>query len=156
MTALRTAALLTVLAAAPAVFAPAALAQAPGRPPVIQNQAPPPPRQERPFPLGATWVAVSLNGKPFGGDRPSFTLSDKFRATGFGGCNNYAATAYPLRESGLAVGPFALTKKSCARDAMASEQAFLVALRTSAKWEQRGSELIIRTQNGELRFERAL
>jgi heat shock protein HslJ len=40
---------------------------------------------------------------------------------------------------------------------MALENAFLVALRGSAKWETQGSQLIIRTQTGgELRFERAL
>ncbi len=39
---------------------------------------------------------------------------------------------------------------------MSSEQAFLIALRTSAKWDINGSTLIIRTQNGELRFERSL
>ena len=39
---------------------------------------------------------------------------------------------------------------------MATEQAFLVALRTAAKWDIQGSALIIKTQNGELRFERSL
>jgi heat shock protein HslJ len=39
---------------------------------------------------------------------------------------------------------------------MASEQAFLVALRTAGKWDQDGSTLVIKTQTGELRFERAL
>ena len=34
----------------------------------------PQPRQrEKIFPLGASWTAVSLNGKPFGGERPSFS-----------------------------------------------------------------------------------
>jgi heat shock protein HslJ len=49
-----------------------------------------------------------------------------------------------------------LTKRSCDKAAQAIEQAFLVALRTSAKWDMQGPTLIIRTQNGELRFERAL
>lgn len=152
MHALRWAALLTAIAA----FGTAAEAQGPRRPPGEQP-AGPPPRQEKVFPVGATWIAVSLNGKPFGGDRPSFTLNQQFRATGFGGCNNYSATAYPLREQGFAVGPFALTKKQCDKDVMSIEQAFLVALRTSAKWETQGSTLIIRTQTGgELRFEKAL
>ena len=151
MTALRWAALL-ILAAGSSV---AAQAQAPG------GQAPPAkpvgPRQEKPFPLGSSWIATSLNGRPLGGDRPSFTLNQQFRATGFGGCNNYSATAYPLRQQGFAVGPFALTRKQCGKDAMALENAFLVALRGSAKWETQGSQLIIRTQTGgELRFERAL
>jgi heat shock protein HslJ len=153
MTALRLAMVLAALAAAPA-----ALAQAPGqagRPGQPQGEVPPP-RQEKPFPVGSSWIAISLNGKPFPGERPSFTLDKQFRAKGFGGCNTYSATAYPLKQQGLAVGPFALTKKSCGQDVMAIERAFLVALRTSAKWETEGSTLIIKTQNGELRFERAL
>ena len=39
---------------------------------------------------------------------------------------------------------------------MAVERAFLVALRSAQKWDQQGSTLTIKTQNGELRFERAL
>ncbi|WP_262268459.1 MULTISPECIES: META domain-containing protein [Microvirga] len=109
------------------------------------------------FPLNSSWVAVSLNGKPFTGDRPSFKLDDQLRATGFGGCNTYATAAYPLREQGLAVGPFALTKKSCDKAAMAIEQAFLVALRSSGKWDIQGRNLIIQTQNGgRLILERSL
>src|SRR3954465_3583626 len=55
-------------------------------------------KQEKRFPLGAAWIAVSLNGKPFtGGERPSFMVSDQYRATGFGGCNAFSATAFPLR-----------------------------------------------------------
>jgi heat shock protein HslJ len=149
--------LVTVLAAL--AVAPAVLAQAPGQ---RGRPAPPPqgevpvPRQEKTFPVGASWIAISLNGKPFSGERPSFTLDQQFRAKGFSGCNTYAATAYPLKQQGLAVGPFALTKKACGKDLMAIEQAFLVALRTSAKWEVQGSSLILTTQTGELRFERAL
>ena len=57
----------------------------------------------------------------------------------------------------MAVGPFALTKRSCDKTVMAIEQAFLVALRSSAKWDIQGRNLIIQTQNGgELRLERSL
>ena len=101
-------------------------------------------------------MAVSLNNKPFSGDRPSFTLDDQFRARGFGGCNTFSATAYPLREQRFAVGPLALTKKACDKSVMAAEQQFLVALRHSAQWDIVGSSLVIKTQNGELRFERGI
>jgi heat shock protein HslJ len=154
MKAIRLATVLVALA-----IAPAALAQAPGQAASRSGQPQgevPPPRQEKIFPVGSSWIAVSLNGRPFSGDRPSFTLDQQYRAKGFSGCNTYSATAYPLKEQRLAVGPFALTKKSCDKDVMALEHAFLVALRTSAKWETQGSALIIQTQNGELRFERAL
>jgi heat shock protein HslJ len=116
----------------------------------------PQPRQVKVFPIGSSWTAVSLNGKPFSGERPSFTLDQQFRARGFAGCNTYSATAYPLREQGFAVGPFVLTKKSCDRGVMQSEQAFLVALRTAAKWDLEGASLVIKGQNGDLRFDRAM
>ena len=152
MTALRTA-LLTALALCldlgPAEAQPAGRGQQ-------AVQAPRPRQLDKIFPVGASWIAVSLNGKPFTGDRPSLTVNQQFRATGFGGCNNYSATAIPLREQGLAVGPFALTKRSCGKDVMAREQAFLIALRAAANWEQQGSILVLRSPNGELRFERAL
>ena len=112
---------------------------------------------EKIFPLDSIWTAVSINGKPFGGsDRPSFIIDKQYRARGYGGCNTFAATAFPLREQHLAVGPLALTKKSCDKSLQASEQAFLVALRTAAQWDLVGSQLVIKSPNGELRFDRAL
>ncbi len=159
MNALRLAVLFATLATVSAAHAQSA-ATTLGRPvgPTrqVDTKVPQPGQGGKVFPLGSSWVAVSLNGKPFGGERPSFRLDDQLRASGFGGCNTYTATAYPLREQGMAVGPFALTKRSCDKSAMAIEQAFLVALRTSAKWDIQGPNLIIRTQNGELRFERSL
>jgi heat shock protein HslJ len=164
MTALRLAAQLFAVLLATLAFVPAAYAQSAatlGRPAgpsrQVDPKVPQPGQGGKVFPLGSSWLAVSLNGKPFGSaERPSFSLDGQLRARGFGGCNTYAATAYPLREQGLAVGPLALTKRSCDKGIMAAEQAFFVALRTSAKWDIQGSTLIIKSQNGELRFERAL
>jgi heat shock protein HslJ len=158
MNALRLAALLATFATVSTAHAQSAatLGRPAGPTRQVDNKVPQPGERDKVFPLGSSWVAVSLNGRPFGGERPSFRLDDQLRASGFGGCNTYTATAYPLRQQGLAVGPFALTKRSCDKAAQAIEQAFLVALRTSAKWDMQGPTLIIRTQNGELRFERAL
>lgn len=114
------------------------------------------PRQDKQFPVGASWIAISLNGKPLNGERPSFTLDKQFRARGFSGCNNFSATAYPLREQGIAVGPFALTKKTCAKPVMDLERSFLTTLRTARKWEADGRGLVIKSEAGELRFERVL
>jgi heat shock protein HslJ len=49
-----------------------------------------------------------------------------------------------------------LTKKSCEGPVMASERAFLTALRTSAKWDTMTGALVIKGPNGEIRFERSL
>ena len=116
----------------------------------------PPPKQDKIFPTTVSWVATSLNGKPFAGERPTFIIDEQFRMQGFGSCNNFSATAYPLREQRLAVGPFALTKKSCDKGRMDQERNFLVALRTSVQWDTVAGELVIKSQNGELRFQRSL
>lgn len=113
--------------------------------------------EEKRFPLGASWVATSMNGKAFTGrERPSFTLDDQFRVRGFGGCNSFAATAFPLKEQGIAVGPVAVTRNTCDKALMDTEHAFLMALRTSAKWDSQVGTLIIKGPNGEMKFERSL
>ena len=100
---------------------------------------------------------MSLNGKTIGGtERPAFALDEQFRVRGFGGCNSFSATAYPLKEQGIAVGPLAMTKRSCDKGVMASEQAFLGALRSSAKWDTVVGTLVIKGPSGELRFERSM
>ena len=114
------------------------------------------PLNEKQFPQNVSWAAVSLNGRSFPGEPPSMMLDAQYRLKGFSGCNTFSATAYPLREQRLAVGPFALTRKSCAGPTMASEKSFLTALRTSAQWDLVGPNLVIKTQAGELRFERSL
>jgi heat shock protein HslJ len=114
------------------------------------------PRQEKEFPLGASWTAVTLNGKAFSGERPTMAVSKQLRATGFGGCNNFSATLYPLRQQAIAVGPLARTKKSCDKGIEARELEFLTALRTAAQWDLVGPQLVIKGQNGELRFERSI
>lgn len=140
----------------------AALAQAQPRgggnaPPPSQNGVPQP-RTDKVFPVNVSWLAVSLNGRSFPGERPAITLDANLRIKGFGGCNTFSATAYPLRNQGLAVGPLALTKRSCAGGLAEAERTFLVALRTAQKWDvtNNGGTLIIQGQNGELRFERSL
>ncbi|HEX8664958.1 MAG TPA: META domain-containing protein [Beijerinckiaceae bacterium] len=116
----------------------------------------PPPQQQKVFPTKVSWVAISLNGKPFTGERPTFILDEQFRLRGFGGCNTFAATAFPLREQRFAVGPFALTKKTCDKAIMDQERNFLIALRTSVQWDTAAGALIIKSQNGELKFDRVL
>lgn len=117
----------------------------------------PPQKEEKKFPLGMSWIAVSMNGKAYSGaERPSFAVDEQFRVRGFGGCNSFSATAFPLREQGIAVGPLAMTKRPCDKGAEAAEQSFLAALRTSAKWDTVVGSLIIKGPNGEIKFERSL
>lgn len=114
-------------------------------------------KREKLFPVPSSWVAQSLNGKPYSGrDRPTFALDQQYRARGFGGCNTFSTTAYPLKEQRFAVGPLALTKKQCDKAVMESERAYLVALRTSGQWDLEGITLVLKTPSGEMRFERAI
>jgi heat shock protein HslJ len=114
-------------------------------------------KQEKQFPVPSSWVAVTLNGKPYSGvDRPAFSLDKQYRARGFGGCNTFSTTAFPLREQRFAVGPLALTKKQCDKAVMEAERAYFVALRTAMQWDLEGLTLVIKGQNGELRFERSI
>ena len=154
MNALRCVALLSVLVAAPAL---ARQARQPAAAPKPAAQGALAPRQDQIFDIGVSWMAVSLNGQPLAGpDRPSFSIDKQFRARGFGGCNTFAATAFTLREQRLAVSPLTWTKKKCAPAVMASEMAFFQAIRYAVQWDQQGSTLIVKSQNGELRFERAI
>ena len=160
MHALRVAALLSALTLAPFSLMPSEAQTAGGQrgaagTPQSGNPVPQP-KRDKVFDVGSTWIAISLNGKPFAGERPSLTIDKQFQARGFGGCNTFMATAYPLREQRLAVSPLNFTKKSCNKAIMDSERAFFVALRYAQQWDQQGSTLIIKSQNGELRFERAL
>ena len=109
------------------------------------------------FPFDIQWIAVSLNNKPFPGersDRPTLALDETLRVRGFGACNTYSATAYPLQQQRFAVGPIALTKRECSKEMMAVEKMFLVALRTAQQWDTDEGRLVISGQSGQLIFER--
>lgn len=117
-----------------------------------------PQQQEKQFPVGVPWSAIDLNGKPYppGQNRPYFTIDTQFRLRGFGGCNTFSATAYPLRNQGFAVSPFAVTKRSCGSAVDAAERAFLLALRMSQKWDLVKGQLVLQGPAGTLRGDRAL
>lgn len=117
-----------------------------------QQQAP---RQEKTFPLGTPWIGASLNGRPFATQRPTIIIDSALRAQGFSGCNTFSATAYPLRGQGMAVGPVALTRKSCDKATMDAERAFLVAFRSVQAWDLEAGVLVLKGRSGELRFERS-
>lgn len=118
--------------------------------------APVQPQQDKTFPLGTSWSAVSLNGKPISDRRATLQVDANLRGTGFGGCNTFSAAAYPLRSQGFAVGPLALTKRSCDKGVSDFERAYLTALRATQKWDLVGGKLVLSGGAGELRFDRGL
>lgn len=117
-----------------------------------------PQQREKQFPVGAAWAVLSLNNKvyPIDARRPTFTLDTQFQLRGFGGCNTFSATAYPLREQGFAVSPFAMTKKSCGAQIDAAERAFMLALRMVQKWDLVKGQLVLQGPSGSLKADRSL
>ena len=112
--------------------------------------------QEKKFPLGAAWTAVSLNGKPIADRRATLQVDANLRGTGFAGCNTFSASAYPLRQQSFAVGPLALTKRTCDKGLSDFERSFLTALRATQKWDLVNGKLVLKGGAGELQFDRAL
>jgi heat shock protein HslJ len=117
-----------------------------------------PQQKEKQFPVGSSWAAISLNDKtyPIGPSRPYFTLDSQFQLRGFGGCNTFSATAYPLRSQGFAVSPFAMTRRSCGPQIDAAERAFMLALRMVQKWDLVKGQLVLQGMSGTIRADRSL
>jgi heat shock protein HslJ len=112
--------------------------------------------QEKTFPFGAAWSASTMNGRSIASMRATLLVDSNLRGTGFGGCNTFSAAAYPLRQQGFAVGPLALTKRSCDQAVSGFERSYLTALRGARKWDLVQGRLVISTASGDLVFERAL
>jgi heat shock protein HslJ len=115
-----------------------------------------PPLQKN-FPLDQTWSLKELNGKPVPpGSDVSLKIDGSLRGSGFTGCNSWSATLYPVKDQHLAVGPYALTKKQCAKDVMQLELGFLSALIGSPTWDLVNGDLVIKGPRGALRLARSL
>ena len=114
------------------------------------------PQQEKTFPLGASWSLVAMNGKPVQERRVTLIIDQNLRGTGFGGCNTFSASAYPLRQQSFAVGPIAVTRRSCDKGTLDFERAFLMALRATQKWDLVSGRLVLKGGAGELTLSRSL
>lgn len=114
------------------------------------------PQQEKTFPLGASWSLVAMNGKPVQERRVTLIVDQNLRGTGFGGCNTFSASAYPLRQQSFAVGPIAVTRRSCDKGTLDFERAFLLALRSTQKWDLVNGRLVLKGGAGELTLSRSL
>src|SRR5271154_4620113 len=115
-----------------------------------------PPLQKN-FPLDQTWSLRELNGKPVpAGVDVSLKIDGTLRGSGYTGCNSFSATMYPVKDQHLAVGPYALTKKQCDKDAMALEAGFLTGLLGSPVWDLVNGDLVIKGPRGSMRLARSL
>ena len=115
-----------------------------------------PPLQKN-FPLDQTWSLRDINDKPIpAGLDASLKIDGNLRGSGYTGCNSWSATLYPVKDQHLLLGPYALTKKQCAKDVMAVEFSFLSALTGSPTWDLVNGDLVIKGPKGSLRLARSL
>jgi len=109
------------------------------------------------FPLDQTWSLRDINDKPIpSGLDASLKIDGNLRGSCYTGCNSWSATLYPVKAQHLLVGPFALTKKQCAKDVMAVEFGFLSALTGNPTWDLVNGDLVIKGPKGSLRLARSL
>jgi heat shock protein HslJ len=128
----------------------------PVNPEDLEPPKPLPPQQKN-FPLDQTWSLKEINGKPVQpGLDPSLKIDGNLRGSGFTGCNSWSATLYPIENQHLLVGPYALTKKQCAKDVMATEFGFLTGLTAKPTWDLVNGDLVIKGPRGSMRFARSL
>ena len=122
----------------------------------LEGPQPLPPQQKN-FPLDQMWQLRDLNGKPVpSGVDASLKIDSNLRGSGFTGCNAWSATLYPIKDQHLMVGPYALTKKKCDKDAMAVEFGLLSGLTGNPAWDLVNGDLVIKGPRGSMRFARSL
>ncbi len=115
------------------------------------------PQPDKKFPTKASYELKSVNGKPIASNLlVTFSLDESFRATGSAGCNNWSATIYPSNGQRLAVGPIALTRKACDKDAMQMEKLYTAFLHASPFWDVDGSTMTLKLPNMVMALQRSL
>lgn len=122
------------------------------------EEAPKPlPPLQKNFPLDQTFSLRDLNGKPVSAQLDvSFKLDGAYHASGYTGCNSWSATAYPQQNQHLAVGGFAITKKTCSKENLDIERGFLRALQGGPAWDLVNGDLVIKGPGGAVRMVRSL
>ena len=110
---------------------------------------------EKPFPIDVNWQLIELNGKGVS-DGLSIRVDDTSHSSGFGGCNNFSAVLYQIRGQRLAMGPIALTKKSCDPAHAALERTFLGTLHSGPTWDVVAGDLVVKLGPNTLRFRRGI
>jgi heat shock protein HslJ len=107
---------------------------------------------------GRTWTLVELLDQPVGsgehGPAPHLLLEPEgSRASGSGGCNRFTGS-YSIDGDRIRVGPFAVTRRSCAHG-MARERTFLEVLPRATRWRRVGEQLSLSDPEGRVvaRFE---
>ncbi|WP_158554822.1 META domain-containing protein [Methylovirgula sp. 4M-Z18] len=122
-----------------------------------QPQQPTFAQPDQTFPVGAQWTVSEINGKPVPGDAElTLSIDGNDRGTGFSGCNTWSSTLKPIQGQRLAMGSVALTSKTCPPAVTQIEHVYLGILHSGPYWSIDGSDLIVKSQYGVLRFKRGI
>jgi heat shock protein HslJ len=96
-----------------------------------------------------------MNGKPVPrGTEASLMIDVAYRGQGFGGCNTWSGTLWPVRGQKLVGGGFSLTRKSCAPAVLTFERSYLSIIASGATWDIVNDELMVKSPRGTLKFRR--
>jgi heat shock protein HslJ len=102
--------------------------------------------QDKGFPLGKSYQAISISG--FDVQTMAMTLAvtrnpaGEYRGSGHAGCNGWSATVM-LRDDQIDFVGIATTRKFCGKPRMTAEEAFVTSLRSAKRWRAEGDRLII-------------
>ncbi|MDE2578170.1 MAG: META domain-containing protein [Hyphomicrobiales bacterium] len=110
---------------------------------------------ETPFPTKMNWTLSTINGKRAPAEA-TLNIDENLRGTGVSGCNSWSAALYPIRGHRLAMGPVAITKKTCGKEIDGFERQYLTILHSGPHWDLQGSTLTVKVQNQTLVFNRGL
>lgn len=117
---------------------------APSQVVVILQPAPAQPKQASTTQLyGTDWRLVELNGAavaPVEGKSAHLVLHKKGTISGFTGCNSLMGS-YIAEQGAMQFTPGATTANACAQPLMQQEQAFLLALKATTKYQLSGGSL---------------
>lgn len=118
------------LLAMPAMAAP----RAPKQEPVNVPDGKTPITGKRSFPFNESMRVTKLGRRVL--ERPiTFIITDNLRIEGHGGCNGFSATAYPLVDGRLVIGPIAATRKACGGRTLEEETFFFRVVRSMRTWK---------------------
>lgn len=103
---------------------------------------------------GTSWTATGINNgkEAVVSDDTTAAVTAQFgedgSLTGSGGCNTYTASWEASGSDSLTISPVASTKKACAEDVMATEQAYFAALAAVSTYQITGNSLTLRDKDG--------
>ena len=106
---------------------------------------------------GTSWSAIMFNDGGTAivnvtGVQITATFGADGQVSGFGGCNNYAATYTTGADNAIQIGPIMATQKACSDPAnvMEQESQYLAALQSAVVYQVQGQTLEMQNSDGQM------